>query len=106
MDGKPTVTLDPSTDRFDSSGGEQTSLLAVARKVAWRLMPVIMICYMFAFFDRIIISFAKFQLQTDLGLSDMTYGLGVSSRSVTCCSRCRATCSCTGSALGAGSRAS
>lgn len=76
MDGKPTVTLDPSTDRFDSSGGEQTSLLAVARKVAWRLMPVIMICYMFAFFDRIIISFAKFQLQTDLGLSDMTYGLG------------------------------
>ena len=25
---------------------------AIVRKVAWRLMPLIMICYMFAFFDR------------------------------------------------------
>lgn len=45
-------------------------------KVAWRLMPLIMICYLFAFFDRINISFAKFQLQTDLSLSDTAYGLG------------------------------
>ncbi|SQF97634.1 major facilitator superfamily transporter [Paucimonas lemoignei] len=45
-------------------------------KVAWRLMPLIMVCYLFAFFDRINISFAKFQLQTDLGLSNTAYGLG------------------------------
>lgn len=45
-------------------------------KVAWRLMPLIMICYLFAFFDRINISFAKFQLQADLGLSNTAYGLG------------------------------
>ena len=32
------------------------------QQVAWRLMPLIMICYLFAFFDRINISFAKFQL--------------------------------------------
>jgi sugar phosphate permease len=51
-------------------------LLTVARKAARRLMPIIMICYMFAFFDRIIISFAKFQLQLDVGLSDTGYGLG------------------------------
>ncbi len=48
----------------------------VVRKVAWRLMPLIMICYMFAFFDRINISFAKFQLQSDLGFSNVAYGLG------------------------------
>jgi MFS family permease len=41
-------------------------------------MPLIMICYLFAFFDRINISFAKFQLQGDLGLSDTAYGLGAS----------------------------
>ena len=29
-------------------------------------MPLIMVCYLFAFFDRINISFAKFQLQADL----------------------------------------
>ncbi len=45
-------------------------------KVAWRLMPLIMVCYLFALFDRINISFAKFQLQADLGLSDTAYGLG------------------------------
>ncbi len=51
---------------------------SVVRKVAWRIMPLVMICYLFAFFDRINISFAKFQLQGDLGLSDTAYGLGAS----------------------------
>jgi MFS family permease len=49
---------------------------ALISKVAWRLMPLIMVCYLFAFFDRINISFAKFQLQADLSLSDTAYGLG------------------------------
>ncbi|MBF7144704.1 MULTISPECIES: MFS transporter [Pseudomonas] len=49
---------------------------ALIAKVAWRLMPLIMVCYLFAFFDRINISFAKFQLQADLGLSNTAYGLG------------------------------
>lgn len=58
-------------------GGNTTeNIVAVARKVAWRLMPIIMASYMFAFFDRIIISFAKFQLQADLSLNDTAYGLG------------------------------
>ena len=35
----------------------------IIRKVAWRLMPLIMLCYLFAFFDRINISFAKFALK-------------------------------------------
>jgi MFS family permease len=50
----------------------------IIRKVAWRLMPLIMLCYFFAFFDRINISFAKFQMQSSLGLSDTAYGLGAS----------------------------
>jgi MFS family permease len=48
----------------------------IVRKVAWRIMPLIMVCYLFAFFDRINISFAKFALQSDLGLTDTAYGLG------------------------------
>ncbi|MCE4225098.1 MFS transporter [Methylobacterium sp. C25] len=51
---------------------------SVVRKVAWRLMPLVMVCYLFAFFDRINISFAKFQLQSDLGFSNTAYGLGAS----------------------------
>jgi D-galactonate transporter len=48
----------------------------IVSKIAWRVMPLIMVCYLFAFFDRINISFAKFSLQADLGLSDTAYGLG------------------------------
>jgi D-galactonate transporter len=50
----------------------------VIKKIAWRLMPLIVICYLFAFFDRVNISFAKTQLQHDLGLSNTAYGLGAS----------------------------
>jgi MFS family permease len=51
-------------------------LARIVSKVAWRIMPLIMICYLFAFFDRINISFAKFALQSSLSLSDTAYGLG------------------------------
>ncbi|SFV04855.1 Sugar phosphate permease [Pseudoduganella namucuonensis] len=61
-----------------AAANNDVSEAAVVRKVAWQLMPLIMICYLFAFFDRINISFAKFQLQGDLGLSDTAYGLGAS----------------------------
>jgi MFS family permease len=50
----------------------------VASKIAWRLMPLIIVCYFFAFFDRVNISFAKSALQTDLGLSNTAYGFGAS----------------------------
>jgi len=61
-----------------AAGADAITEAAVVRKTAWRIMPLIMICYLFAFFDRINISFAKFQLQGDLGLSDTAYGLGAS----------------------------
>ncbi|KMO11025.1 MFS transporter [Methylobacterium platani] len=60
------------------AGTETLTEAGIVRKVAWRLMPLIMICYLFAFFDRINISFAKFQLQSDLGFSNVAYGLGAS----------------------------
>ena len=70
-----------STPGAVAAGSRDDKLTATAdiiKKVTWRLMPLIMICYLFAFFDRINISFAKFQLQSDLGLSDTAYGLGAS----------------------------
>ena len=73
MENKPALA-ESRGERLET--GSREALLAVSSKVAWRLMPVIMICYMFAFFDRIIISFAKFQLQADLALSDTAYGVG------------------------------
>ncbi len=48
----------------------------IITKVAWRLTPTVIICYFFASFDRSTLSFAKFQLQDALTLSDTACGLG------------------------------
>ncbi|PUA43065.1 MFS transporter [Pseudomonas protegens] len=46
------------------------------RKITWRLMPLLFVCYIFAHLDRINIGFAKLQMTQDLGFSDSVYGLG------------------------------
>jgi len=73
-----TLTGARPTPATDDTPRSTAPIDAVIRKVTWRLMPLIMVCYLFAFFDRINISFAKFQLQSALHLSDTVYGLGAS----------------------------
>ncbi|MGJ7567077.1 MFS transporter [Variovorax sp. GB1R11] len=51
---------------------------AIYRKVGWRVLPLLVVCFIFAYFDRVNISFAKLQMQGDLSLSDAAYGLGAS----------------------------
>lgn len=46
------------------------------RTVTWRLMPLLLVCYLFAHLDRINIGFAKMQMSADLHFSDTVYGLG------------------------------
>src|SRR6266481_3997407 len=48
----------------------------VYTKVAWRLVPVLFICYIAAYLDRVNIGFAELQMKTDLKFSDTVYGLG------------------------------
>ena len=45
-------------------------------KISWRVMPIILIAYIFAFLDRINIGYAQLQMKQDLGFSDAVYGLG------------------------------
>nr|WP_174939484.1 MFS transporter [Burkholderia lata] len=49
---------------------------AAYRKVAWRLMPLLLLCYLVSYLDRVNVGFAKLQMAGDLGLSDAAYGLG------------------------------
>jgi D-galactonate transporter len=49
---------------------------AVYRKVAVRLIPLLFLCYIAAYLDRVNVSFAKLQMQQALGLSESVYGLG------------------------------
>jgi D-galactonate transporter len=48
----------------------------IYRKIAWRLVPFLMICYVAAYIDRVNIGFAKLQMLTDLQFSETIYGLG------------------------------
>ncbi|BAN25275.1 MFS transporter [Caballeronia insecticola] len=49
---------------------------ALFRKVAWRIIPFLFLCYVVSFLDRINIGFAQLQMKHDLGFSDAMYGLG------------------------------
>jgi D-galactonate transporter len=49
---------------------------ATYRKVAWRLTPLLLLCYIVAYLDRVNVGFAKLQMASDLQLSDAVYGLG------------------------------
>jgi hypothetical protein len=45
-------------------------------KVFRRVVPLIMLCYIVAYLDRINVGFAKLQMEVDLGFSQTVYGLG------------------------------
>lgn len=48
----------------------------VFRKISWRLMPLLLVCYAVAYLDRINIGYAQLQMRQTLDFSDAVYGLG------------------------------
>jgi len=46
------------------------------KKVFWRIVPFIMLCYVVAYLDRVNVGFAKLQMSQDLGFSETVFGLG------------------------------
>jgi D-galactonate transporter len=49
---------------------------SVYSKVTWRLVPLLFVCYVLSYLDRINVGFAQLQMKSDLGFSDAVYGLG------------------------------
>lgn len=45
------------------------------RKLAWRIMPFLFLCFVLNWLDRVNISFAHLQFKTDLNISDATFGI-------------------------------
>ncbi|WP_249672825.1 MFS transporter [Pseudomonas abieticivorans] len=64
-----TATLSATVDALEEQ---------LYRKVNWRIVPLFILCFLFAYLDRVNISFAKLQMQSDLGFSETVYGLGAS----------------------------
>ncbi|MBV8619974.1 MAG: MFS transporter [Curvibacter sp.] len=46
------------------------------RKISWRIMPLLLLCYAVAYLDRINIGYAQLQMKQTLDFSDAVYGLG------------------------------
>jgi MFS family permease len=49
---------------------------AIYTKIAWRIMPFLVLLFVVAWLDRINIGFARLQMVKDLGFSDAVYGFG------------------------------
>lgn len=60
----------------DATGASQVNLRETYRKVGLHLLPFLFICYLFNYFDRVNVGFAKLQMLDDLHLSETVYGLG------------------------------
>lgn len=52
------------------------ALHSAYRKTAWRVIPLLIVCYLVAYLDRVNVGFAKLQMLDDLKFSDAVYGLG------------------------------
>ncbi|MBN3858580.1 MFS transporter [Paraburkholderia sp. Ac-20340] len=45
-------------------------------KAAWRIVPLLFVCYVVSYLDRVNVGFAKLQMLSDLKFSESVYGLG------------------------------
>ncbi|MDD7975829.1 MFS transporter [Acinetobacter baumannii] len=63
-------------DTVFSSEIDTTVRKLAYQKIAFRLMPFLMLCYFCAYLDRVNVGFAKLQMMSDLQFSEAVYGLG------------------------------
>ena len=61
---------------FSRSSFSSNSEATTYNRVAWRLIPFLLILYIISFLDRVNVGFAKLQMSADIGLSDAAFGLG------------------------------
>ncbi|NIF56178.1 MFS transporter [Burkholderia sp. Ax-1724] len=64
--------------QFNGSAAASALEQQTLRKVVWRLVPFLMLCYLLAFIDRGNVGMASLQMNHDLGLSPRVFGFGSS----------------------------
>ncbi len=69
MASQPTVPA-AATDDDDAFAN------ATYRKVAWRLIPLLFVCYILAYLDRVNVGFAKLSMKTEPWFSDAVFATG------------------------------
>jgi sugar phosphate permease len=65
------TTLSPNTETV-----APVQIDRIYRKILWRIMPFLVVCYVVAFINRSNIGFAKLQFMGELGFNEAVYGFG------------------------------
>jgi D-galactonate transporter len=68
-------TISPASDGHATARSAAIEERAY-RKVTWRLIPFLFLCYLVAYLDRVNVGFAKLQMLADIRMSDTAYGVG------------------------------
>ncbi|MCT4711090.1 MFS transporter [Enterobacteriaceae bacterium H11S18] len=63
-------------ETLDSKSSAKAAESRVYSKITRRLIPFLILCYFFAYLDRVNVGFAKLHMQDALSFSDTVYGLG------------------------------
>lgn len=70
------TTVHGATPRTQAVSTETATDNALYSKVSWRLLPLLLLCYMVAYLDRINIGYAQIQMKQTLDFGDAAYGFG------------------------------
>jgi len=65
----------PAASPLPANAALDSAQIAILNKVRRRLLPVLMLCYVAAFLDRVNVGFAALQMNGDLGLSSTVFGI-------------------------------
>ncbi|MBP1667300.1 MAG: major facilitator superfamily 1 [Bacteroidetes bacterium] len=65
------IQEDSSSESFNGTP-EQSS--ALFNRISWRLLPLLFVCYIIAYIDRINVGFAKLQLREVIGVNEDVFG--------------------------------
>ena len=60
----------------DAASLDASQQAQLIRRLVWRLLPFLMLCYLVAWLNRVNISFAALQMNADIHLTAANYGLG------------------------------
>lgn len=60
-----------------SPAAEPVDVRALRRKVAWRILPLVILLYVIAYLDRANVAFAKLRMADDLNFSEEIFGFGI-----------------------------
>src|SRR3984957_2580122 len=52
-------------------------IAGIRRKVAWRILPLVIVLYLVSYLDRANVGFAKLRMARDLHFSEEVFGLGI-----------------------------